>query len=133
MDNQEGLEMLNNAPIMTTIPVVDADRAKKFYTETLGLTVLSEDDGGRVLAAGGGTTVLLYPRGATVADHTVAAFLVEDVPATVAQLRERGVTFEEYDFPGLKTVDGIAEMGGLQAAWFIDTEGNILSVSTNPS
>lgn len=124
--------MLTDAPIMATIPVVDADRAKKFYIETLGLSVISESEGGMMLSAGDGTHLLLYPRGATTADHTVAAFIVDDVPTTVGRLKEKGVTFEEYDFPGLKTVDGIADMGGMQAAWFIDTEGNILSVSNRP-
>ena len=124
--------MLTEAKVVTTIPVVDVERAKKFYLETLGLTLAKEDEWGTLVAAGQGAQLLLYPRGATKADHTVAAFEVDDVEAEVAALRARGVTFEEYDLPGLKTENGIAVAGKSKAAWFLDTEGNILSVSSTP-
>ena len=120
--------MLGLSGVMPTIPVVDADRAKKFYTETLGLAIIEDTEAGAFLDGGGGTRLLLYPRGATQADHTVASFEVDDLEASMDDLRSKGVTFEEYDFPGLKTENGIAVMGNDRGSWFLDTEGNILSL-----
>ncbi|MCK5577207.1 MAG: VOC family protein [Dehalococcoidales bacterium] len=123
--------MLTNAPIHPALPAVDLSRAKKFYVETLGLKVVQEDPSpGAVLQAGEGTTVYIYQRGATKADHTVASFTVEDVAAAVDELKAKGVVFEEYDIPGmgLKTVNSIASMGDMQIAFFKDTEGNILGI-----
>ena len=125
--------MLTNAKVHPTLPVVDLERAKKFYEGTLGLKVIQEDPSpGVVLQAGEGTTLYIYQRAATKADHTVAGFKVKDVEATVKDLKAKGVVFEDVDVPGLKTVEGIATMttpaGGFKAAWFKDTEGNILSV-----
>jgi hypothetical protein len=77
----------------------------------------------------GGTKLYIYQRGATKADHTVAGFAVADVEAEVKELKARGVVFEEVEAPGFKTVDGIATMNGMKAAWFKDTEGNILAIS----
>lgn len=124
--------MLGNSLVVPTLPVVDLDRAKKFYLETLGLTVDSEDEWGTMLACGGGTKLLLYPRGATRADHTVASFEVDDVEAAVAELRAKGVVFQEYDQPGLKTENGVATAGESKAAWFLDPEGNILALGSSP-
>ena len=75
-----------------------------------------------------GSQFMLYPRGATTGDHTVCSFAVPDIEAAVAELRGQGVTFEEYNFPGLKTENGIASIGDQKAAWFKDTEGNILAL-----
>ena len=77
---------------------------------------------------GGGTRLELYEREATKADHTVATFEVSDLRATVEQLKSNGVIFEEYDFPDFKTINGIAELGPTKAAWFKDTEENILCI-----
>jgi catechol 2,3-dioxygenase-like lactoylglutathione lyase family enzyme len=123
--------MLTDAQVHATIPVVDMDRAKKFYTEKLGLKVMMENPGGVMFEAGAGTGLFLYQRGATKADHTVADFSVQDVRKTVEELRGKGVTFEEYDMPemGIKTENGIAVMGDQLAAWFKDTEGNIFGIS----
>ena len=120
--------MLNNATIITTVPAVDLARAKDFYQNKLGLTIVSEMEQGIRMRTSGGTQILLYPRGATTADHTVCSFEVADIEASVAELRGNGITFEEYDFPGLKTENGIATIGEQKEAWFKDTEGNILSV-----
>lgn len=123
--------MLANAPAHTTIAVVELDRAEKFYGEVLGLKFISRDMGGATYAAGGDTQIFLYNRGASKADHTVVSFDVTDMEATVSGLKSRGVVFEEYDMPQLKTVDGIATMGDGdgKAAWFKDTEGNILAIA----
>ncbi len=122
--------MLADSYVHPTLPVVDLERALKFYEGKLGLKVLSRDPSpGAVLEAGGGSRLYLYQRGATKADHTVASFKVDDVEATVKVLKEKGIVFEEYDMPGLKTDEGVATMGDLKAAWFKDTEGNILGLS----
>ena len=120
--------MVSNASLSPVLPVEFIERAKAFYVDTLGLTVEFENEGGILLSAGGGTQVLLYPYGRTKAEHTTASFRVDDVEATVRELRGKGVVFEEYDLPGLKTVDGIAEAYGMKGAFFKDSEGNIISV-----
>jgi catechol 2,3-dioxygenase-like lactoylglutathione lyase family enzyme len=112
-----------------TLPTADQDRAKKFYGETLGLEIEQDTPGGTMYKLGSGH-VFVYPSEfAGTNQATAATILVDDVEAAVAELRERGVTFEEYDMPGLKTVDGIAEIEGEKGAWFKDTEGNILAVA----
>jgi catechol 2,3-dioxygenase-like lactoylglutathione lyase family enzyme len=112
------------------LPVVDLDRARKFYEEKLGLKVLRTDPSpGAVLQAGEGTQLYIYQRAATKADHTAAAFVVKDVEATVKGLKAKGVAFEEVDVPGFKTVDSVATLGELKAAWLKDTEGNILAIA----
>lgn len=122
--------MLANAAVHPTLPVVDLDRARKFYEEKLGLKVVRTDPSpGAMLQAGGGTMLYIFQRGATRADHTAASFIVDDVEATVRGLKAKGVVFEEYDMPGLKTVNSIFTKGEMKGAWFKDTEGNILAVS----
>ncbi|MCH7608601.1 MAG: VOC family protein [Chloroflexi bacterium] len=121
--------MLSTAPVHPTIPVVDLERAKAFYIGKLGLKLVSENPGGAVIEAGSGSTLLLFPRAeATKAVHTVAGFYVADVGAEVAELRAKGVVFEDIDMPGLKTENGIAHLGPFTAAWFKDTEGNVLGI-----
>ena len=121
--------MLSTAPVNPTIPVVDMDRAKAFYIDKLGLKLASENAGGAIIEAGGGTTLLLFPRAeATKAEHTVAGFYVADVEAEVTALRAKGLVFEDIDTPGLKTENGIAHLGPFTAAWFKDSEGNIIGI-----
>ncbi len=122
--------MLTNAPVHATLIVENIERAKKFYVEKLGLKITRTDPSpGAVLQAGESTTLYIYEGPATKATNTVASFTVKDVIATVKELKANGVAFEDYDTPDLKTVDGIAEMGGMKGAWFKDTEGNILAVT----
>jgi catechol 2,3-dioxygenase-like lactoylglutathione lyase family enzyme len=112
-----------------TIAVSDIERARKFYGETLGLKVRDERADGIRYETGGGTAVLVYPsQFAGTAQSTYMGFEVDDVEKTVGELRDRGVAFEDYDLPGLKTVDGIAEMDGAKGAWFKDPDGNILAI-----
>jgi catechol 2,3-dioxygenase-like lactoylglutathione lyase family enzyme len=121
--------MLAEAPVHPAIPASDLQRAIRFYRDTLGLEVSMETEEG-VRFDCGGTQLFVYPtRSAGQAAHTLAAWRITDLDAEVAALRTRGVTFEEYDLPGLKTVDGVAEWGGLRGAWFKDSEGNILGVT----
>ncbi|MBU2607957.1 MAG: VOC family protein [Chloroflexi bacterium] len=124
--------MLNNAPVHVTLPVVDLHRAHEFYEGKLGLKVIQTDPSpGALLQAGEGTSIYLYQRAATKADHTAASFKVKDVEATVKELKAKGIVFEDIEVPGMgvKTVDGVATFGELKAAWFKDTEGNILGIS----
>ncbi|MET9399790.1 VOC family protein [Kitasatospora sp. NPDC002965] len=121
--------MLGNAPLIPIIPAADLDRAKHYYTETLGVK-LSEEGSHDVTFECGGTEFGLYETPtAGQAAHTLASFKVADLDAEMSTLRSRGVTFEEYDLPGLKTVDGVVEDDGMRAAWFKDSEGNILCVN----
>ena len=112
-----------------TIAVSDIDRAKKFYEGTLGLKALDERSDGIRYGAAEGTWFLVYPsQFAGTAQGTLVTFDVADLDSAVKELRERGVFFEEYDMPGLKTVEGIAEIQGARAAWFKDPDGNILAL-----
>ncbi len=122
--------MLARFPVHTTLPTKDLNRARQFYEGVLGLTPSLIAEQGIVYTVGGGTALEVYPSGAGgKAEHTLMTWLVDDIYAAVNDLRRRGVTFEEYDFPGLKTVNGIAEVGTEYAAWFKDPDGNILAVS----
>ena len=112
-----------------TIPAKDLAGTRKFYEDVLGLEILKEDPAG-ISYRSGDSIVFLYPTEfAGTAQHTLGGFYVSDIEKAMEQLRSRGVTFEEYDMPGLKTVNGIAELGGEKGAWFKDPEGNILSLS----
>jgi predicted enzyme related to lactoylglutathione lyase len=123
------LSKLSTAPAYAVLPAEDLERARRFYGETLGFPI-EEMPGGRfVVTAGSGTRVLVYARPRTKAEHTVLTFLVDDIHTVMSDLKSRGVTFEEYDMPGLKTVDGLAEIGGEFASWFVDPEGNIINLA----
>lgn len=121
--------MLRSATAHATIAVTDVERAKKFYGEVLGLRVKDDRSDGVTYETAAGTWFLVYPsQFAGTSKSTSMSFEVDDLDTEVKELREAGVTFEEYDMPGLKTVDGIAEIQGVRAAWFKDPDGNILSV-----
>jgi len=121
--------MLTSALAHPTVFVRDLDRARAFY-EGLGLTVSAKVSTGIFMTAGNGTIFpLIHRADATPPSHTIAAFQVDDLPGVVASLRDRGVVFEEYDSPGLRTTDGIADMGSYRAAWLKDPDGNVLSVT----
>lgn len=120
--------MLANRDVHATVPATDLDRARRFYADKLGLVPTSETEGGLVYEGPSGW-FLLYPSGgAGTAQHTLMGWQVEDIEAEVADLKARGVVFEEYDWPTLKTVNSIAEAPGGRAAWFKDSEGNILGL-----
>ena len=121
--------MLSAAPIRAYIPVSDVSRARRFYEKNVGLVPRQEYAGG-VIYECGGTEVFLYPTSnAGTSKASQAFWQVENVESEVAELKARGVVFEEYDLPGLQTKNGIATGGGAKTAWFKDTEGNILAVS----
>jgi catechol 2,3-dioxygenase-like lactoylglutathione lyase family enzyme len=124
--------MLDTALAHPTVFVRDLDRARTFY-ERLGLTVSAQVSTGIFMTAGNGTIFpLIHRADATAPSHTIAAFQVEDLEGVVASLRTRGVVFEEYDSPGLSTIDGIADMGDYHAAWLKDPDGNFIGVHEPP-
>jgi catechol 2,3-dioxygenase-like lactoylglutathione lyase family enzyme len=121
--------MFESAKAHATIAVSDLDRAKKFYEGPLGLKPMDERSDGVRYETTGGNWFLVYPsQFAGTAKSTYMSFEVDDVEVAVKELRDRGIVFEEYDFPGLKTVDGIAEIQGVKGAWFKDPDGNIIAV-----
>jgi catechol 2,3-dioxygenase-like lactoylglutathione lyase family enzyme len=122
--------MLTSARISAIVPVSDLEAAIRFYEGTLGLKLDERQDiEGFPQALFQDGTLTAYQSGyAGQASHTLAGFSVDDLDATMADLRSRGVEFEEYDFPGLKTENGVATFGNLRAAWFKDPDGNILAI-----
>jgi catechol 2,3-dioxygenase-like lactoylglutathione lyase family enzyme len=102
------MRMLKDGKVATRIPVQDLQRAKAFYAEKLGLEPSEERPGGLLYRCGEGEFALFESAGAASGDHTQIAWEVEDIEATVERLRARGVVFEEYDLPGLRTVNRIA-------------------------
>jgi catechol 2,3-dioxygenase-like lactoylglutathione lyase family enzyme len=123
------MSTLSNAPVRATIAVRDQARAKSFYGDKLGLTLAHEMEGALSYECGGGTTLDVYPsQFAGTAKSTVAGFEVSDLAAVMAELRGNGITFEEYDMPGIKTTDGVAETDGMRGAWFKDPDGNVISL-----
>ena len=121
--------MLQRFPMYAYIPARDVARARRFYEQTLGFDPGEETAGGVVYEFAEHTACFLYPTANAGTSRASQAFWqVDDVEREVAELKARGVTFEEYDAPGMKTRDGIATAGGARAAWFKDTEGNIMAL-----
>ena len=124
--------MLGTAPIIACVPALDLARARKFYEDKLGLVPKEEYGGGAglVYECGQGSTFFMYATaGAGTSKANQAFWAVEDLEAEMAALRAKGVRFEDYDLPGLKTVNGVNVGGGAKTAWFKDSEGNILALS----
>ena len=121
--------MLQNAPMYSYIPAKDVARARKFYEQTLGFKPSREIAGGVAYDFSDHTACFMYPTpNAGTSRASQAFWKVEDIEREVAELRSKGVTFEEYDMPGMKTHNGIFHGGGSKAAWFKDTEGNIMAL-----
>jgi catechol 2,3-dioxygenase-like lactoylglutathione lyase family enzyme len=121
--------MLSKLPIHATIPALDMNRAKKFYSDKLGFSPASEKPEGITYKCKDGWFFLYPTQFAGTAQHTLAGWETDNIEKEVAELRSRGVKFEDYDYPNLKTVGGIATMGPNKAAWFKDSEGNILGIT----
>ena len=125
---------LTGARIMAIVPTTDLARAKAFYGETLGLVDAHlPTPGPQVIYRCGGNTLLEVYERPTAGDapHTLASWEVSDLRAAVDQLRNRGVCFEQYDLPEVKTEDGISTTGHLREAWFHDPDGNILRIHSH--
>jgi catechol 2,3-dioxygenase-like lactoylglutathione lyase family enzyme len=121
--------MLQESPMYAYLPATNVTRARAFYEQKLGFRPSEEVAGGVVYNFAGGTACFLYPTQNAGTNRASQAFWkVKDVEREVAELKSRGVTFEEYDLPGMKTVNSIATAGGAKSAWFKDTEGNVLAI-----
>jgi catechol 2,3-dioxygenase-like lactoylglutathione lyase family enzyme len=128
--------VLENARIATRLPAQDLQRARRFYADKLGLEPAEERPGGLLYRCANGEFALFASAGTSPGTFTQMAWEVDDLDATVAALRERGVEFEAVDLPGLTTTDGIAEVAGNypskgtgeRAAWFRDSEGNLFGI-----
>lgn len=128
--------MLAQSQVATRLPAQDLNRARRFYAERLGLEPVEERPGGLLYRCGTGLFALFESAGSSAGTHTQMGWEVPDIVATVATLRARGVVFEEYDLPGLKTRDGIAAIQGNYpskgtgeyGAWSRDSEGNLLGI-----
>jgi catechol 2,3-dioxygenase-like lactoylglutathione lyase family enzyme len=121
--------MLNDAEIYAVLPASDIGRARSFYQDKLGLEPTQERGDGLIYQTKGGTRILVYEtQFAGTAQNTAMSWITSDLDAEMAELRSKGVTFEDYDLPGLKTENGIAEYEGGRGAWFKDSEGNILAI-----
>jgi catechol 2,3-dioxygenase-like lactoylglutathione lyase family enzyme len=128
--------MLKPRSVATRLPAQDLNRARAFYAEKLGLEPSEERPGGLLYRCAGAEFGLFESAGASPGTFTQMGWTVDDIDATVAELRSRGVVFEEYDLPGLTTVNGIADIAGNypskgsgeRAAWFRDSEGNMLGI-----
>ena len=121
--------MLSDASVTMMLPVKDIDRARAFYEGCLGLKPGGFKPDGKFVYVVGGSTLALFPKPeGTKADHTAISFRVDDIVASIAAMKRAGVTFEDYDFPGLKTENHVCVLGAEKAAWFKDTEGNYLCI-----
>ena len=129
--------MLQDSNVAARIPAQDLERARSFYSSKLGLDPVEERPGGLLYRCGNGYFSLFESSGSASGAHTQMAWEVDDLEASVMELRRRGVVFEEYDLPGLRTLNGIAVVagnypskGGIgeKAAWFRDSEGNLLGI-----
>jgi predicted enzyme related to lactoylglutathione lyase len=119
--------MLSNSSVTTMLPVKDMKRARTFYEGCLGLKPGGAKPDGKFVYKVGGSTLALFPKPeGTKAEHTAISFQVADIAASIKELKRAGVVFEDYDFPGLKTVNHVCVLGAEKAAWFKDTEGNYL-------
>jgi catechol 2,3-dioxygenase-like lactoylglutathione lyase family enzyme len=137
MPASSGSGALARGAVATRLPAQDLDRARRFYAEKLGLEPVEVRPGGLRYRGGSGEFAIFQSAGAPSGEHTQMGWEVDDIEATVSELRDRGVVFEEYDIPGLTTTDGVAEVegnypskggAGERAAWFRDSEGNLLGI-----
>lgn len=124
--------MLKIRRVGAAMPAQDVKRARRFYEEKLGLKPVMEQPGGGAMYAIGATGFLVFPSmGRSSGTHTQMAMDVEDVEEAARELKSRGIVLEQYDYPNLKTHDGVATLpDGSKGAWFKDTEGNLIALGT---
>src|SRR5947207_15132470 len=121
--------MLGTSPSDVVVLAMDLAAAKDFYADKIGLPVLSESPAAVTFQCGGETHLVVTKSSVGTRDEqTQATFRVADVRAEVSELRQRGVKIEDYDMPGLKTQDGIADIGFAWMAWFIDPGQNCVGM-----
>ena len=121
--------MLGDYLIDVVLLAPDLEASKDFYAHKVGLKIANDTPGAVTFTVGGDNHLVISKSTiGTKDDQTQAAFRVKDVRAEVAELRRRGVKIEDYDMPGLKTVDGIADIGFAFIAWFIDPGKNCIGM-----
>ncbi|MGW7205547.1 VOC family protein [Streptomyces sp. NPDC054837] len=129
--------MLARGRVATRLPAQDLERARRFYAEKLGLEPVDERPGGLLYRCSGTDFALFASTGASAGTFTQMGWEVDDIAAVVAELKRRGVVFEDVDVPGLRTKDSVADVEGNypskgargeRAAWFRDSEGNLLGI-----
>jgi predicted enzyme related to lactoylglutathione lyase len=121
--------MLGNSPVHPVLLAQDLDAARRFYHDQVGLEILIEREGAIEFRCGGGTKLAVSKSTTGTADsQTQIGWDVEDLQAEIDQLRSRGVKIEEYDLPGLKTENGIADVGFARMAWIVDPGKNALAI-----
>jgi len=126
---KSGSSSLAASPIRPVLLATDLDAAREFYHERLGLPILLEREGAIEFSCGDATRLSVSKSTIGTADaQTQVAWSVSDLEATLAELRARGITIEDYDLPGLKTEDGIADVGFGRMAWIVDPGGNCLGI-----
>jgi catechol 2,3-dioxygenase-like lactoylglutathione lyase family enzyme/ketosteroid isomerase-like protein len=137
-DRSEARLMLGNSKVAARLPAQNLDRARAFYAEKLGLEPSDERPGGLLYRVASGEFAVFASAGGPSGDHTQMGFEVDDIEAVVAALQGRGVVFEEYDIPGMTTHGALADIdgnypsknaSGERAAWFRDSEGNLLGLA----
>jgi catechol 2,3-dioxygenase-like lactoylglutathione lyase family enzyme len=122
--------MLGDHPVFPILLSRDLDATRTFYHDVLGLEILREDAGDRIVfRCGGGTQLAVTLSTVGTSDtQTQLAWKVSDIKTAVADLRAQGVRIEEYTAPDPVTTDGVADMGHSWAAWFVDPSGNVLAI-----
>ncbi|UYQ66198.1 VOC family protein [Streptomyces peucetius] len=135
--NTHDRNILARSRVATRLPAQDLDRARRFYSEALGLDPVDERPGGLLYRCGGVDFVVFRSHGTSPGTFTQMAWEVDDIETVVSELKRRGVAFEDVDVPGFRTEDGIAEIEGNypskgargeRGAWFRDSEGNMLGI-----
>jgi catechol 2,3-dioxygenase-like lactoylglutathione lyase family enzyme len=126
--------MIKDGQTAATLAVTDIDRARKFYTDTLGFPIIQENPGGILFQSGKGTAFFVYPSEfAGTNKATAVSINVDDFDATIADLRNKGISFMDFEYPEFKTENGIAQTPDGPAAWFTDPDGNIIAVAQMPA
>ncbi|MFJ8076613.1 VOC family protein [Streptomyces sp. NPDC096176] len=135
--NTDDRNLLAQGRVATRLPAQDLERARRFYSEQLGLEPVDERPGGLLYRCGNTDFALFQSTGASPGTFTQMGWEVSDIETVMTELKRRGVVFEEVDVPGLRTQDGIAEIEGNypskgargeRGAWFRDSEGNMLGI-----
>lgn len=122
--------MITDFKVLAVLPTRDLANARAWYAEKTGATPVKEDPGGLWYECAEGTWFVVTPSAyAGTAQNTAASFQVTGIEEVMAELREHGVEFEEYDLPDFETVDGLLSMGPFKAAWFKDADGNVIELS----
>ena len=121
--------MFENTIAMAVLPASDLVRARKWWKDVFGIEPMRSADDGDFYVIGGIPVMVYETQFAGTAKNTALSLMTDDLERDMTALRVHGVTFNEYDLPGIKTVDGVVDMDGERGAWFDDSEGNIIALA----